>query len=171
MWYQRKIDIPSDWHGKKIFLSFGAVDYYTEIYIDGQIISHHNGGSSSFSVDLTRYVEPGQSHNLILWVKDGLRSGLQTGGKQCTNFNSGGCSYTRTIGIWQTVWMEAVPTAGLKSTFIRPDIDQQQLIISPEFYEESDNTLEVVLKDGNKTVARKQVTCANSSCVVLPVKT
>lgn len=170
MWYQRKINIPADWSNKKIFLNFGAVDYYTEIYIDGQVIQRHYGGSSSFSVDITRYVKPNQTHNLVLMVKDDLRSGLQTGGKQSSNFYSGGCSYTRTTGIWQTVWLEAVAPAGLKSTFIRPDIDQKQLVISPEFYQESDNTLEVILKDGNKTVAQKKVFCNNSSYVILPVK-
>lgn len=103
MWYQRNLSIPSDWNGKKILLNFGAVDYCAEIYIDGKFVQRHFGGSSSFSVDLTRYVQPGKTHNLVICVKDDLRSGLQTGGKQCGNYYSGGCSYTRTTGIWQTV--------------------------------------------------------------------
>ena len=170
MWYQRKISIPSDWNNKKIFLNFGAVDYMAEIYIDGNIIQRHYGGSSSFSVDVTRFVKAGQEHNLVIQVKDDLRSGLQTGGKQCTGYYSGGCSYTRVTGIWQTVWMEAVAENGLKSTVVRSDIDQKQLIITPEFYKESDYTLEVVLKDGNKTIAKKSVLCTNNSVIVLPVK-
>ena len=170
MWYQRDLSIPSDWNGKKILLNFGAVDYCAEIYIDGKFVQRHFGGSSSFSVDLTRYVQPGKTHNLVICVKDDLRSGLQTGGKQCGNYYSGGCSYTRTTGIWQTVWMEAVAQNGLKSAFVRPDIDQQQLVIEPEFYNESDYTLDIVLKDGSKTVAKKSVKCCNSSVVVLPVK-
>ena len=170
MWYQRNITIPSDWNGKKIFLNFGAVDYCAEIYVDGKFVQRHFGGSSSFAVDLTRYVTPGKTHNLVVFVQDDLRSGLQTGGKQCGNYYSGGCSYTRTTGIWQTVWMEAVSADGLKSVFVRPDIDQKQLVIEPEFYNESANTLEITLKDRNKTVAKKSVNCANSSVVVLPVK-
>lgn len=109
---------------KKIFLNFGAVDYCAEIYVDGKFVQRHFGGSSSFAVDLTRYVTPGKTHNLVVFVQDDLRSGLQTGGKQCGNYYSGGCSYTRTTGIWQTVWMEAVSADGLKSVFVRPDIDQ-----------------------------------------------
>lgn len=170
LWYQRKLSIPADWSGKKILLNFGAVDYYTEIYIDGEFVQSHWGGSSSFSADITRFVKSGQTHNLVLQVKDDLRSGKQTGGKQCTNFYSGGCSYTRVTGIWQTVWMEAVDKKGLKTAVVRPDIDQKQLIITPEFYQESNNTLEIVLKDGNKTVAKKSVTCSNSSTIILPVK-
>lgn len=170
LWYQRKLSIPADWSGKKILLNFGAVDYYTEIYIDGEFVQSHWGGSSSFSADITRFVKSGQTHNLVLQVKDDPRSGKQTGGKQCTNFYSGGCSYTRVTGIWQTVWMEAVDKKGLKTAVVRPDIDQKQLIITPEFYQESNNTLEIVLKDGNKTVAKKSVTCSNSSTIILSVK-
>lgn len=170
MWYQRNISIPSDWKNKRILLNFGAVDYCAEIYIDGKFVQRHYGGSSSFSIDLTRYVEAGKTHNLVVFVKDELRSGLQTGGKQCTNFYSEGCSYTRTTGIWQTVWMEAVASNGLKSVFLRPDIDQQQLVIEPSFYNESDHTLEIVLKEKSKVIARKSVRCANHSVAVIPVK-
>ena len=169
-WYQRKISIPAEWAGKKIFLNFGAVDYEAIVYIDGERILRHCGGSSSFAVDLTRFVKAGQTHNLVVQVNDDLRGGKQTGGKQCTNFYSGGCSYTRVTGIWQTVWMEAVDAKGLKSAVLRPDIDQKQLVIAPEFYQESDYTLEVVLKEGSKTVAKKSVPCSNNAMIVLPVK-
>lgn len=77
MWYQRNITIPSDWNGKKIFLNFGAVDYCAEIFINGKFVQRHFGGSSSFAVDLTRYVTPGKTHNLVVFVQDDLRSGLR----------------------------------------------------------------------------------------------
>ena len=70
VWYQRKISVPAEWAGKKIFLNFGAVDYETEVYLDGRLIQRHYGGSSSFAVDLTRFVKAGQTHNLVLQVKD-----------------------------------------------------------------------------------------------------
>lgn len=171
MWYQRSLSIPSEWEGKKILLNFGAVDYCAEIFIDGNFIARHFGGSSSFSIDLTRYVKPGNIHNLVVFVKDDLRSGKQTGGKQCPNFYSGGCSYTRVTGIWRTVWMEAVSPHGLKSVFARPDIDQNQLVVMPEFYKESnEGTLEVTVLDGKKTVAKKEVSSCNGSVIVLPMK-
>ena len=170
LWYQRKLDIPAGWNGKKILLHFGAVDYLAEIYLDGEFVGRHYGGSSSFAIDITRRAGAGKSHNLVVRVEDNLRSGLQTGGKQCTNYYSGGCSYTRTTGIWQTVWMEAVASTGLKEAVVRPDIDQKQLSVSPAFYQESDNTLDIILKDGDKTVAKKSVLCSNSAVVILPVK-
>lgn len=170
MWYQRMIDIPENWTGKNIYLHFGAVDYYAEIYLDGNFVQRHYGGSSSFSVDITRQVKAGMRHNLVVRVTDDLRSGKQTGDKQSPTFYSNGCLYTRVTGIWQTVWMEAVDRKGLKSAVLRPDIDQEQLFVSPEFFLESDNEIEVILKEGEKTIASRKASCVNGTMMVLPVR-
>lgn len=170
MWYQRMIDIPENWTGKNIYLHFGAVDYYAEIYLDGNFVQRHYGGSSSFSVDITRQVKAGMRHNLVVRVTDDLRSGKQTGGKQSPTFYSNGCLYTRVTGIWQTVWMEAVDRKGLKSAVLCPDIDQEQLFVSPEFFQESDNEIEVILKEGEKTIASRKASCVNGTMLVLPVR-
>lgn len=171
IWYQRTINVPAAWAGKKILLNFGAVDYDAHIYIDGQIVGRHKGAGSSFSCDITKYVQAGKSHNLVVQVEDNLRSGLQPGGKQSSRLNSYGCSYTRVTGIWQTVWMEAVATEGLKSVFAVPDIDQKQLVIHPQFYGESaDCKLTATLFEGQKAVAKATVACSDNSVVVLPVK-
>lgn len=171
MWYQRSISIPENWKDKKIMLNFGAVDYHAEIYIDGNYLGNHDGGSSSFSLDITPAVEPGNTHSLVVFVADKTRSGLQAVGKQSTLYNSYGCFYTRVTGIWQTVWLEAVSPYGLRSARTNSDIDQQQLIVTPEFYRPSnDETLEITLYDDNRQVSRKVVKCNNGSSVVLPVK-
>lgn len=171
MWYQRTINIPANWEGKKILLNFGAVDYESHIYIDGTLVRSHYGTGSSFACDLTRFVKPGQSHNLVVRVNDDLRSRTQPGGKQSTRYESYACSYTRVTGIWQTVWMEAVDKEGLKSVFAVPDIDQQQLVVHPTFYgENSQNKLVVTISDGKKVVSTKTVPATNNSVVVLPVK-
>lgn len=170
VWYRRDISIPKDWEGKMIFLNFGAVDYAAEIFIDGKLAARHSGGSSSFSVDLTSYVTAGQTHNLVVRVEDDLRSGYQSVGKQSTEYYSKGCFYTRVTGIWQTVWMEAVERHGLKRVTMRPDIDQSQLVIMPEFISESDYELEVSMTADGKAVASKTVLCSNHACIVLLVK-
>lgn len=170
MWYQRNISVPSKWNGKRIFLNFGAVDYCSEIYIDGKFVTSHFGSGSSFSVDITRYVVPGKKHNLIVFVQSDVRTGLQTGGKQSEKYDSYGCMYTRVTGIWQTVWMEAVDDNGLKSVYAIPDIDQQQLVIHPQFFKESDGKLQVSITDGKKIVSVKEIPCCNNDVVVLPVK-
>lgn len=171
VWYQRKLSIPAEWKGKTVLLHFGAADYETTVFLNGQSIMKHYGAGSSFTVDLTRYVKAGETVNLVVRVNDDLRTGLQPGGKQCVGFHSSGCSYTRTTGIWQTVWMEPVDRNGLKEVIATPDIDQKRMVIRPQFFHESSsNTLTVKMMDGKKVVAQKTVNAANENLIVLPVK-
>ena len=102
IWYHREISIPQDWSGKNVLLNFGAVYYNSEIYIDGALAGRHFGGSSSFSIDITKLVTPGKVHHLVVRASSDLRSGMQSAGKQSLQFGSYGCNYTRTTGIWQT---------------------------------------------------------------------
>lgn len=170
MWYHRTISIPQDWADKQILLHFGAVYYKSEIYIDGVFAARHFGGTSSFQVDITPYVKAGQTHNLVVYVESDVRSTHQPSGKQNLQFASYGCNYTRTTGIWQTVWMEAVHPEGLQSVQMIPDIDQQQLIIRPRFYKELGGKLEVTLKDNGKVISKETVAANSLSTVILPVK-
>ena len=171
MWYQRSVSIPSDWKGQKILLHFGAVDYTCAVYIDGQLQGSHWGGSSSFEVDVTKALADGAAHNLVVYVEDDQRSGTQDRGKQSPVFGSQGCEYTRVTGIWQTVWMEAVSPYGLKRANIVPDLDQRQFVISPEYYGlQAGQTVEVVVKDGQKVVSRQSQRAATPQLIVLPLK-
>lgn len=170
IWYHRTISIPQDWANKQVLLNFGAVYYKSEIYIDGVFAARHFGGTSSFQVDITPYVKAGQTHNLVVYVESDVRSTHQPSGKQNLQFASYGCNYTRTTGIWQTVWMEAVHPEGLQSVQMIPDIDQQQLIIRPRFYKELGGKLEVTLKDNGKVISKETVAANSLSTVILPVK-
>lgn len=170
LWYQRKISVPADWTGKNVLLHFGAVYYRSEVYLDGQFVGRHFGGTSSFSFDITPFVKPGGEHNLVVYVQSDVRSGKQAAGKQNLQFASYACNYTRTTGIWQTVWMEPVAPQGLHSVQVTTDIDQQQLVVRPRFYVEGGGTFQVVVKDGDRVVVRKEVPVSQQSIVVLPIK-
>lgn len=164
MFYHRKLAIPADWKGKRILLHFGAVDYACEAFIDGKETGLvHYGGTSSFTFDITEFVKAGGKHDLVLAIEDDQRSAVQPHGKQCYAYQSMGCFYTRTTGIWQTVWMEPVAMDGLKNCKIVPDLDAKAFHFTPEFFMESQNrTLRVTIKANGKKVAEKSVP-ANSS--------
>lgn len=171
VWYQRALSIPASWTGRRVRLNFGASDYETHVFIDGREVGTHYGSGSSFSFDITELAQPGSQHNLVVWVKDNLRGGRQTGGKQAYELYSNGCMYTRTTGIWQTVWLEPVDAEGLEQVFAVPDIDQQQLVVRPRFFKESNgNRLTVKVFDGKKLVATTTAPCTNGAAVVLPIK-
>lgn len=172
VWYHRTLDIPADWTGKRILLHFGGVYYTSEIYVDGILATRHYGGSSAFEVDITALVKAGKQHHLVVHAESNLRSMLQSAGKQSLQTGSYGCMYTRTTGIWQTVWMEAVAREGLKTVQAIPDIDQRQLVIHPQYYAENarPGRLTVTVNDGSKRVASVTVPATNSATVVIPFK-
>jgi len=168
MWYQRTIDVPADWAEKRVLLHFGAVDYECEVYIDGRSVGTHFGGTVGFAHDITPLVAPGASHNLVVRVVDDTRGGNQPRGKQCDTLNSRGCLYTRTTGIWQTVWLEAAAACGLANVHITPDLDGGRFVVTPTYHARGRGlTMRATLTDGEAPVARDQVPAAQGGAVVL----
>lgn len=132
VWYRRAITIPDEWFSKTILLHFGAVDYETEVWINGVSAGSHKGGYSSFTLDITKHLTPGE--NIItVCAEDDVRSGMQPKGKQSHEFHSRGCDYTRTTGIWQTVWLECVPKTYIASTKYITDIENGTVHIEALF--------------------------------------
>ena len=127
-WYRKKITVPAEWKNKRVLLHIGACDFYTTLWVDGKKAGSHRGGFSSFSFELTPYLK-GEEATLVLRVKDDVRSGKQAGGKQSKKYGSYGCYYTRTTGIWQTVWLEAVEQSYITETKYFPDIDAKTVTI------------------------------------------
>jgi beta-galactosidase/beta-glucuronidase len=171
MWYQRKIEVPKTWSGKKIMIHFGGVDYQSELYIDGKKAGSHWGGTSSFSHDISDYITPGGNNNLVLRVIDNRRLGKQPGGKQSFDLKSSGCDYSRTTGIWRTVWLEAVAKNGLKDCHVTADLDNARFIIQPQFYTlEQGMKFKVKILDGEKVVAKKEIFAGNNCSADLKIK-
>ncbi len=158
MFYHRKLTIPAGWSGKRILLHFGAVDYIAEIYLDGKLLERHVGGSVSFEVDLTGFVEAGSTHDLVVHAIDEVRSRTQPLGKQSFQYGSSGCRYTRVSGIWQTVWLEAVGMWGLRKCRIVPEFDRGAFAFAPKFYQvQRGNTLTVRIAECDRIVAELTV--------------
>ncbi len=168
VWYHRTIEVPTQWRGKKILLHFGGVDFESYIYIDGRHVGGHFGGSVSFWVDVTNFVAAGSRHHLVVHAKDDTRSTHQGGGKQSLDYNSVGCFYTRTTGIWQTVWMEAISPYGLLNCEQLADIDMGQLHLRPTFIQQRRNLslLASVYLNGEK-VSESQVATTHTGTLSL----
>ena len=128
VWYRKTLTLPEGWAGKRILLHIGACDYYTKVWVNGTYLGDHIGGYVAFSFDITKALKEGEN-TITIGVRDDLRSGNQPAGKQSNLYHSYGCFYTRTTGIWQTVWLECVPTDYIASTKYYPDIDRKKLVI------------------------------------------
>lgn len=118
--YRRNFELSQEELSRRVLLHFGAVDYEASVYVNGTLVGTHKGGYTSFCFDITKHVAPGPN-TLFVAVKDDVRSGLQPKGKQAHLYASSGCDYTRTTGIWQTVWLEFVPERHIQSAKYYPD--------------------------------------------------
>ena len=131
VWYSREFTIPEKYSGLRTILHFGAVDYKATVYVNGKEVGTHKGGYISFEFDITDYITDGKNV-LTVYAEDDTRSPLQPRGKQSEEYYSHGCDYTRTTGIWQTVWLEFVPESRIKGIKIFPNVENCSVDIQAE---------------------------------------
>ena len=129
VWYKREFEITEKQLEGRIVLHFGAVDYKTTVYINGNKCGSHKGGYVSFSFDITDYAVLGKN-TVTVHAMDDTRSRMIPSGKQSEKYSSWGCYYTRTTGIWQTVWLEFLPEAHIKSVKYVTDINNATVNIN-----------------------------------------
>ncbi len=126
VWYKRNINIKNK--DNLVILHIGACDYLTTLYINGKKVGIHKGGYTSFSFDITDYVNIGEN-TIVINAYDDTRSPYQASGKQSGKFESYGCYYTRTTGIWQTVWLEFLPKNHIRDLKFYPDAENCKLYV------------------------------------------
>ncbi|ETN43251.1 uncharacterized protein HMPREF1541_02410 [Cyphellophora europaea CBS 101466] len=110
-WFSHDFLVPSSWQSRKVLLNFGAVDYEATVYINGNYVTFKRGGYASFSTDITDHVHFNSSNALLVFVHDPTDSDdiVIPIGKQ--TLRPSHIFYTPCSGIWQSVWIEAVPTS------------------------------------------------------------
>lgn len=159
--YRRSFDIPSSWKGKKVLLHFGAVDWKTDVWVNGVKVGSHTGGFTPFSFDITEALQ-GRENTLMVKVWDPTDQGYQPRGKQVSRPE--GIWYTPVTGIWQTVWLEPVSESYIQDLRITPDIDHSLLSVQAVVNEATSKDLvEVKVFDGRKLVAQGK--SINGECV------
>jgi hypothetical protein len=127
-WYRRTISINEDWEGQRIFLTIGASDWETTVWLDGKLLGTHRGGYVPFSFELSEMARFGKEQELVIRVDDARRD-FTLYGKQ---------GYGNVRGIWQTIYLEARGKEYLETLHFTPDIDQQKVTITaclPELYQ------------------------------------
>jgi beta-galactosidase/beta-glucuronidase len=144
VWYRRTVTIPDEWKGQRILLHFQAVDYDTTVWVDGVEVGRHRGGFTPFTFDLGLTTG---TKTIIVRARDDYRPS-QPRGKQSQRYEDWTCFYTRTTGIWQTVWLEPVPETSLRRPRITPDLANSKFHLEQPL---SNNTpglrLQAVLSD------------------------
>jgi len=157
-WYAREFEVPESWRkgNQNILLHFGAVDYRTTVWVNGEEVGHNQGGHVPFNFDIAPYVKKGKNR-VVLRVED-PQDPYQPRGKQAIRGVPKGCDYYCTTGIWQTVWIEPVPAVRIQDLYVTPVVGEEN---TPDAFEirvylhapATGWNLEVEVLDGETVVA------------------
>lgn len=153
IWYRRNVQIPASWKGRRVLLHFDAVDWEATVWVNDKEIGIHRGGYDPFIFDVTEALNETATNEILLAVWDPTDSGYQPRGKQVNEPER--IWYTSVTGIWQTVWMEPVPPASIKSLKVSPDIDAGvlRLLVEGCGTEKADTVEAIVLDVGQELAA------------------
>jgi len=147
-WYARDITIPAAWHGRRVFLVFGACDWRTTVWLDGQKLGEHQGGYTPFALELTALVRRG-AQRLVVRVDDTPHP-FKLEGKQ---------GYGPARGMWQTVYLEARGSAPLAAVHFTPHDDLSGVRVAVRLLEPAPRDLDLRLaftnRDGQPVVAKR----------------
>jgi len=124
-----------------VLLNFGAVDWQTTVWVNGQEVGKHTGGYDAFSFDTTVAIKSAGVQDIVLAVWDPTDAGYQPRGKQVRK--PGGIWYTPTTGIWQTAWLEPVAPTHLSTLKLTPDLDGSAITIQTDAFSAHGRELKV----------------------------
>ncbi|MBP5230330.1 MAG: beta-galactosidase [Clostridia bacterium] len=119
--YRRTVSVPQRRDGERLLLHFEAAFYHTDVFVNGKPVCAHDGGYTPFTADITDAAAPETEAVLEVRCEGDARNLLQPSGKQSHRPESFSCFYTRSTGIWQTVWMEQVPETHLRNLYLTTD--------------------------------------------------
>jgi beta-galactosidase/beta-glucuronidase len=170
LWYRRSFRVPADWRigaGQRLLLHFGAVDFDARVWVNGVLVATHRGGYAGFDIDVTEAVTPGDGpQELIVWAEDLTDATWQPVGKQRREPDRG-IFYQGSSGIWQTVWMEPVPTVHVTGLDMTPDLDAETLRLTVRVGGATTERVRAEALDGDRVVG--SVTGSADQELALPV--
>lgn len=167
LWYKHNFAITAAMRKGKVLLHFGAVDWATEVFVNGAKVGEHKGGYDPFTFDITAALKKGTNQDIAVRVWDPSDDGPQPRGKQVKTPE--GIWYTPVTGIWQTVWLETVPQTYIESITKTPDIDQKQLALTVAVNGlQAGDEIVVVATDGAQQVATQTVKDVAGILLTLP---
>lgn len=166
LWYKNMFPVPASMRSKTVLLHFGAVDWQTEVFVNGHSAGKHEGGFDPFTFDITPYLSKGSKQEIKVRVWDPTDDGPQPRGKQVNKPD--GIWYTPVTGIWQTVWLEAVPKSYIVSTKQTPDVDKQTIHVAALVKDAlPGDQLSIEVMDGQRQVAQTVVAATDSAALPL----
>lgn len=161
VWYKRNVEIKKN--GKRVFLNFGAADHLTTVLVNGKLAGRHKGGYTSFRFDITDLVFDGENEIFVL-CEDDVKNQFVIRGKQSEWKKSHACDYTRTTGIWQTVYLEYAPENYIENFKIYPDHKNGLVTVNFNLKGKGNLTCEAFYE--GKSVGKAEFTDASDNAIM-----
>ena len=167
LFYRRLFSLPENFQKDKVLLNLGAVAQVCKVFVNGKCVGEHEGGYVPFTIDITPALQAGKNL-LTVAVQDDADTEIYGRGKQ--RYKRGGIWYTATSGIWQSVWLESVPSGYLESMRLTPCAAEKTLRVQLETETNGEvNPFKIVVKDGEtvleeKTFSEKEITLYLPNC-------
>lgn len=168
-WYRRSFIAPTLAANEKLHLHFGAVDWQTWVWLNGELVGEHRGGFDPFFFDIAPFLHEQERQELVIAVWDPTDEGPQPNGKQ--SLDPGGVFYSAVTGIWQTVWLEPVPESHITSARVTTHLRQRQIRVHAAVANPADDDqLQITVKDKAGEVVHGifQLTKNNEYLLTLP---
>lgn len=155
VWYACSFETPEAWRGRDLLLHFGAVDYHATVWVNGQEVGHNQGGHVPFQFDIAPYVKQGVNRLTVRVVDE--QDPRQPRGKQSSTGLPHDIDYYCTTGIWQTVWLEPVPSIRIEEIRITPHAYKNAFELEVYLHAPSSAwRLEAEALEGGRVVARAE---------------
>jgi beta-galactosidase/beta-glucuronidase len=166
-WFRRTFEAPDTGQaGTRYILRFLGVKYNSTVYVNGQKVGGHFGGHEMFELDISDAVKVGQPNELLVGLHDwtGLFSErvdlvgdwdqLRDAPKDAILAPIGGVY--NLYGIWDDVYLLAVPGLYVSDVTVRPSVREKQLTAVVEVHnasgEGSASRVTAVVLDGEREV-------------------
>ena len=141
-WYKKTIAVPKSLSNQRVFITVGASDWETTVWLDGVLLGRHQGGYTPFSFELTGNIRYESQQKLVIRVDDKRRD-FTLYGKQ---------GYGNARGIWQTIYLEGRGQNFIESVHFTPDIDKNtvkaELVLSDAMKSAAEISFRIKTPDG-----------------------
>ncbi|WP_345952915.1 glycoside hydrolase family 2 TIM barrel-domain containing protein [Mucilaginibacter sp. PAMB04168] len=144
-WLMKKISYKKEWKGKRVFIHFDAIDGYSKIFLNGHSVGENMDVFLPFEIDITQWLKDGQDNELMVWVADAEL--FNQPGKFGRRIYVAGSFWGQHIkGIWQDVNLVIKPAVNIQNSFVKPQVDQDELLVDVTVSNTSEKQQEVAIE-------------------------
>ena len=71
--YIKRVDIPTEWREKRVFITFYVASTVANLFINGKFVGEHRGGNTAFCFEITNHVNYGQENDIRVIINNSER--------------------------------------------------------------------------------------------------